>query len=142
MVGVRGVCRPDLRQALIGWRRKEAVAGSGRRMIGSKEGNKLKNNGSRYWLSFDLGLQGDYEALYSWLDKQKARECGSTVATFVSKKTRDQIVRELSGILDPKKKQRIYIINMKQGGRFILGNRAVAPWTGYAQVSLESEEER
>ena len=102
----------------------------------------MKNNGTRYWLSFDLGLQGDYEGLYSWLDKQKAKECGGNVATFVSRKTRDQIVRELSGILDPKKKPRLYIINMKQVGRFIFGNRAVASWTGYAQVSLESEEER
>lgn len=102
----------------------------------------MRNNGTRYWLSFDLGLQGDYESLYSWLDKQKAKECGSSVATFVSRKTRDQIVRELSGILDQRKNPRIYIISTKQGGKFILGKRVVAPWTGYAQVSLESEEER
>ena len=123
----------------------------------------MNKSGTRYWLAFDLGLQGDYDDLYSWLDKQKAKECGGNVATFVSTKTRDQIVRELSGILDPKKsyaegqsarlgdlsgilepkgRPRIYIISMKQGGKFILGKRTFAPWTGYAQVSLESEEER
>jgi hypothetical protein len=102
----------------------------------------LNRNGTRYWLSFDLGLQGDYESLYGWLDKQKSKECGGNVATFVSKKTRDQIVRELSSILDLKKKPRIYIVSTKQGGKFIFGHRTLASWTGYAQVSLESGEER
>jgi hypothetical protein len=37
---------------------------------------------TRYWLSFDLGLQGDYDNLYAWLDKQGAQECGDSVATF------------------------------------------------------------
>ena len=102
----------------------------------------MKNGGTRYWLSFDLGLQGDYETLYSWLDKQRAKECAGNLATFVSRKTRDQIVRELSGILDQEKKPRIYIISPKLGGKFIFGKRVVPPWMGYAQVSLESEEER
>jgi hypothetical protein len=30
----------------------------------------------RYWISFDLGLQGDYEPLYEWLDRHEALECG------------------------------------------------------------------
>ena len=102
----------------------------------------MKNGGTRYWLSFDLGLQGDYEALYSWLDKQNAKECGSNVATFVSKKTRVEIMRDLVAILEEEKKPRIYIISMKEGGKFICGKRVVPPWMGYAQVSLESEEER
>jgi hypothetical protein len=102
----------------------------------------MKKSGTRYWLSFDLGLQGDYEGLYGWLDKQNAKECGGGVATFVSRKTRDQIVRELSGILDQKRKPRIYIITRSLGGKFLFGRRVVPPWLGYAQVSLESEEER
>ncbi len=102
----------------------------------------MKNHETRYWLSFDLGLQGDYEGLYSWLDKQKAKECGENLATFSSKRSRDQIVQELSGVLNQKRNPRIYIISMKQGGRFIFGKRLLAPWTGYAQVSLDSGEER
>ena len=113
-----------------------------RKRIGRKGVSQLNNSGTRYWLSFDLGLQGDYESLYGWLDKQKAKECGGNVATFVSKKTRDQIMRELSSVLDPGKNPRIYIISTKQGGKFILGKRTLAAWTGYAQVSLESGEER
>jgi len=102
----------------------------------------LNKSGTRYWIAFDLGLQGDYENLYGWLDKQKAKECGGNIATFVSTKARDQIARELASALDPRKSPRIYIISMKQGGKFISGRRTLAPWTGYAQVTLESGEER
>ncbi len=28
------------------------------------------------WLSYDLGIQGDYPSLYEWLDKHQAKECG------------------------------------------------------------------
>ncbi len=94
----------------------------------------------RYWLSFDLGLQGNYEALYVWLDNLRAKECGDGVATFESEKTREQLADELSEILE--KKARIYIINMKQGGKFILGKRKVAPWLGFAESTLETEEEK
>jgi hypothetical protein len=40
------------------------------------------------WMSFDLGVQGDYEGLYRWLDAQGARECGDNLAlfSFASKK--------------------------------------------------------
>jgi len=95
----------------------------------------------RYWISYDLGLRGDYEDLYAWLDKHNARECGDSVATFLSDKSREQIAKDLSRMLDPERNPRIYIINMKQGGKFILGRRKPAPWTGFAQV-LESGEER
>ncbi len=94
----------------------------------------------RYWLSFDLGLRGKYEELYEWLDKLEAQECGDNVATFETEKTREQINDELSGLLD--EKARVYIINRKKGGKFILGKRKPAPWVGYAKVSLESAEER
>ncbi len=93
----------------------------------------------RYWLSFDLGLRGSYELLYTWLDNMGAKECGDNVATFVTEKTREQINEELSGFLD--EKARIYIISKKKGGRFILGKRKVAPWAGYAEALQEVEEE-
>ncbi len=95
----------------------------------------------RYWISYDLGLRGNYDQLYAWLDKNNARECGDSVATFLSDKTREQITRELSRVVDLDKSPRIYIISMKRGGKFIFGRRKPAPWTGYAQV-LDSGEER
>ncbi len=93
----------------------------------------------RYWLSFDLGLRGKYEELYEWLDNMGAKECGDSLATFETKKTREDIRKELSKFLD--EKARVYLINMKQGGKFILGKRKVAPWAGYGVAEIEVEEE-
>jgi hypothetical protein len=95
----------------------------------------------RYWLSFDLGLSGQYPELYAWLDKREARECGEGVATFRSNDSRDEIKRELKTLLNPKKNPRIYIISMHEGGKFILGRRKVASWTGYAQTAIDSGDE-
>ena len=35
---------------------------------------------ARFWLSYDLGINGDYDGLYRWLDRQGAKECGSSMA--------------------------------------------------------------
>ena len=96
----------------------------------------------RYWLSFDLGLSGEYTDLYAWLDRQGAKECGDGVATFKSAKSRETIKSELARFLSPKRNPRIYLIAFHQGGRFIFGRRKVAPWTGYGQASLDSGEEK
>src|SRR5689334_10828031 len=32
------------------------------------------------WMSYDLGVKGDYEGLYAWLDDHGAAECGNSVA--------------------------------------------------------------
>ncbi|MHB9292468.1 hypothetical protein Holit_01566 [Hollandina sp. SP2] len=37
---------------------------------------------TRVWLSYDLGIKGDYANLYIWLDEHKALECGDSIATF------------------------------------------------------------
>ncbi len=97
---------------------------------------------SRYWLSFDLGLRGNYEELYAWLDALDAKECGDSVATFLSDKSREGIAEELSTLLASDKKARIYIINMKRGGKFILGKRKAAAWAGYSPEAVEAEEEK
>jgi uncharacterized protein with PhoU and TrkA domain len=96
----------------------------------------------RYWLSYDLGLQGEFDQLFGWLDRQQAKECGDNVATFQSEKTRSELTRELLALLDLKRNPRIYIISMKQGGKWICGKRKVAPWTGYGQVLSEGGDER
>lgn len=96
----------------------------------------------RYWLSFDLGLHGNYEDLYEWLDQGGAKECGDSVATFLSDKTREEIAQELSQILGPDKKARVYLINLKQGGKFMIGRRKAAPWAGHSPQAVEAEEER
>jgi hypothetical protein len=96
----------------------------------------------RYWLIYDLGLQGHYDELFAWLDQHKAKECGDNAATFVSNKSRAGIMKELGAILVQTNNPRVYIITRKHGGKFIFGKRKFAPWTGYAQVSVESGDER
>ena len=49
------------------------------------------------WVSFDLGVRGDYEGIYTWLDEHGAEECGDSLAylkyesddDFISSFTRD-----------------------------------------------------
>jgi len=94
-------------------------------------------------LTYDLGFHGDYEELYKWLDKMQAKECGESCATFITDMSKDEIKKELSGILD--KNARIYLIYRKEGGgrrgRFIIGKRKVAPWLGFAVPELDDYEE-
>ena len=52
----------------------------------------------RIWLSFDLGIKGDYESLYKWLDARKARECGDSVAYFTFEYPED-LVTEITNSL-------------------------------------------
>jgi hypothetical protein len=96
----------------------------------------------RYWVSFDLGLRGEYDQLFGWLDRQQAKECGDNLATFLSEKTRGELKKDLLKVFDLKRNPRVYMIDMKRGGKFICGKRKVAPWTGYGQVSSGEVDER
>jgi hypothetical protein len=101
----------------------------------------MANEVTRCWLCFDLGLRGEYDERYSWLDNQKAQECGDGVATFKTDKSRDEIKRELGKILGRQTKARIYLILLHKSGKFIFGSRKVAPWSGYGRVLMESGDE-
>jgi hypothetical protein len=92
----------------------------------------------RVWLSYDLGLRGDYESLYEWLDEKGAEECGDSIATFITDRSRDQLRDSLAEILSESPKARIYIVSMAGGGKFIFGRRKAAPWTGSFQTAVES----
>jgi hypothetical protein len=103
----------------------------------------------RFWMSFDLGLDGAYDDLYVWLDKIKAVECGDTTCSFqldIGKK--DPAVAVLAAFkkhkIKLKPKDRIYLvwrINGSMTGKFIHGNRRRAPWTGcFVQSAEESED--
>lgn len=94
------------------------------------------------WLSFDLGVRGDYEGMYRWLDNKSAKECGDSLACFLyeySGNLLNEIKKDLEKNLEINaKKTRIYVIRLADGkmkGRFIFGNRRSAPWTGYAENS-------
>src|SRR5271168_3010947 len=86
----------------------------------------------RYWLSYDLGLRGDYDSLYEWLDAHSASECGDSLATFKSDRTGDELRDELTELLGETGKVRIYLISAGSGS-FLIGKRKAAPWAGYSQ---------
>jgi len=91
------------------------------------------------WLSFDLGLQGDYEGLYAWLDSHRAKECGINVAFLrykFNKNIRSELITDISNAFQQNPRTRVYAIfdaGTGTAGRFIIGGRKGSPpWSGYA----------
>ena len=90
-----------------------------------------------FFISFDLGITGDYDALYAWLDDNSAIECGDSLAFLTISYTGDFLEflkKELKTNLDLGKRNRFYIIwrdGEKLRGKFLFGKRKAAPWEGY-----------
>lgn len=92
------------------------------------------------WISYDIGVRGDYEGLYAWLDSKRAKECGDSLA-FIEYEDDGNIIEslrsEIKEVVELTKKMRIYVIyreadTNKLKGKFLFGTRKAAPWTGYA----------
>ena len=101
----------------------------------------MKENIKTFWLSYDLGLKGDYEGLYQWLDNHQAKECGSALAVFKRNVSSDDfaedIKSELAANVKFKDSDRIYLVwrdDKLNKGQFIIGGRKRAPWEGYAST--------
>ncbi len=98
------------------------------------------------WLSYDLGVQGDYESMYTWLDKHGAKECGDSLACLKFEHSGDlleSLKNDLTSHIHLNGRSRIYVIHLVNGkmkGTFITGTRKSAPWTGYS-VSTEDIED-
>jgi hypothetical protein len=101
---------------------------------------------TRVWLTFDLGIGGDYEAMYEWLDRHDAEECGEYAATFHMTVDGDvfQVLKtEIEGVVRISKKTRIYAVAYETGkyrGKFIFGRRKAAAWKGFSQGALQSDD--
>jgi hypothetical protein len=102
-----------------------------------------------FWLSYDLGLKGDYTGLYTFLDSVGAKECGDSIAFF----TKDfgaefpvGLKKEIEKYVKISKTDRIYVIYLesktkKAKGKFLFGGRKRAPWEGYATQSTSVTDE-
>jgi len=96
------------------------------------------------WISYDLGISGDYTGLYTWLDKHQAKECGDSLAVIKMEIKGDVIStlkREIKKNVKLSPTDRIYIIykdktNGSVVGVFLFGGRKHAPWAGYGQTDL------
>lgn len=99
------------------------------------------------WLSYDLGVDGDYDGLYYWLDKNGSKECGDSVAYLKYKYKSDLLIELIKDIKTQAKirvKDRIYIIYQEGNsykGKFLFGKRKRAPWEGYSEFGEEIEDE-
>ena len=105
------------------------------------------------WISYDFGLKGDYNGLYTWLDNNYAKECGIGLAYCLYDVSKLGIDRSDKNLLDKlavdirksvklSRTDRIYIIwkdsnTDKIKGEFISGARKQAPWEGYGQLKSE-----
>lgn len=111
---------------------------------------KKHSTKSAVWVSFDLGVQGDYEGMYLWLDGHQANECGDNLA-FLNYEYSGLLLEALTADLNKSvqitKRTRIYVIyreqeTKKMKGSFIFGGRKAPPWSGFsvAAGSADSDE--
>lgn len=95
---------------------------------------------SAIWVSYDLGVQGDYPGIYAWLDEHQANECGDNLAFLTyehSGSLIESLTADLKRSVETTKKTRIYVIyrdqeSTRMKGVFVLGGRKAAPWSGFA----------
>ena len=100
------------------------------------------------WVSFDLGVKGDYEGMYEWLDRQGAKECGDSVAFFVYDHPGNDLLQDMKDDLNKSveldsKKNRVYVIRIVDGkpkGSFIFGRRRSPPWAGVAVTGEQDDD--
>ena len=98
------------------------------------------------WISFDLGLKGDYEGMYTWLARNKARECGDSLACCWYEHAGDLlafVTKDLRKSVEFNAKSRVYVIRLVQGrmkGTFVVGHRRAAPWAGYADTGDQDDD--
>ena len=65
------------------------------------------------WMSYDLGVNGDYEGLYSWLDDHDAKECGDNVAYFqfsYEGELLESLKCAISDAITVNKRSRVYVV--------------------------------
>lgn len=102
-----------------------------------------------FWMSYDLGLKGDYTGLYTFLDSLDAKECGDSIAFFqkdFGDKFIEALKKEIEKYVKISKTDRIYVIysdskTKKSKGKFLYGGRKRAPWEGYATKSTSVTDE-
>ncbi len=100
------------------------------------------------WISFDLGVSGNYEKLFQWLDGHGAKECGDSLAYIKDYPYKDDLAHELRRDIIKSVKSiqyiRVYVVwseGSRTRARFLIGGRKGAPWAGCAPSNQEEEDE-
>ena len=102
---------------------------------------------SAIWISYDLGVRGDYEGMYTWLDQHDAKDCGDSLAFLnyeYSGELLKALIADLEEAVEITKRMRIYVIyrepkTRKMKGNFIFGGRKAPPWAGFAGGSAQTD---
>lgn len=97
-------------------------------------------------LNFDLGIRGDYDNLYLFLDSNKALDCGNSNCAFEyhfkgsnldHEEKFKQLKEDIEKLVSFSKHDRIYaIVHNEEGvprGKFLFGQRKTPIWDGYAK---------
>ena len=100
------------------------------------------------WITFDLGIQGDYENLYEFLDSHGAKECTEDTAFLRFEYKKDlltELKKELERRVTINKRSRVYLIYPKTAsgshtGTFLFGHRKQPRWTGYSANVTDEED--
>jgi len=103
-----------------------------------------------FWLSFDLGIKGDYAGMYLWLDSHRALECGDSLALLkldVGDRGFVNVIKEeIKKHVQLNNTDRMYLMwrddkENKVKGRFLFGARRTPPWAGYAPKEDSAQED-
>jgi hypothetical protein len=106
-------------------------------------------NTTALWISYDLGIQGDYASMYAWLDSHRAQECGDTLA-FLNFEHRGPLKESLQEAIEKavtiNARTRMYVIYReadarKSKGTFLFGGRRAPPWAGYSPNGPDTVDE-
>jgi hypothetical protein len=102
-----------------------------------------------FWLTYDLGIKGDYTGLYTFLDSLEAKECGDSIAFFqkdYGDDFIDALTKDIQKNIKITRTDRFYVVYIesstgKAKGKFLYGGRKRAPWEGYAAKGISTEED-
>jgi hypothetical protein len=110
------------------------------------------------WMTYDLGVGGDYQGLYAWLDDHEAIECGDGTA-YIKYDVPDSVtsdkdlvaclqkdIKERVDIPQNDTKYRIYIVRKslekdkknRPVGSFVIGRRKANPWVGFGTKNVKN----
>ncbi|AWH84557.1 hypothetical protein HYN59_05235 [Flavobacterium album] len=102
-------------------------------------------------INYDLGLKGDYQNLYRFLDNHDALDCGNSNAALeieVSEDNFDIIYEETKELIESEitisNNDRLYLTvtdsSCQMRGRFLFGTRKRAIWEGYGNKETFQED--
>tara|TARA_R110001592_G_scaffold9723_6_gene51511 strand:+ start:866 stop:1189 length:324 start_codon:yes stop_codon:yes gene_type:complete len=103
-------------------------------------------------LNYDLGIRGNYDKLYAFLDNQDALDCGNANCAFQfdfrgsalnHNDKFKQLEEELEKTMTFEKKDRIYVIvyntEGEPRGKFLFGQRKTPIWDGYGTKEQDDD---